>query len=93
MVPWMSLPPREKLPHVLTEATGLGKDKNGRITKEWWFLHHGRGMLGEPPRTSFLLQFTKARATLSAKACIEDNRVLTLISSEILKIIFIFFQT
>lgn len=55
MVPWMSLPPREKLPHVLTEATGLGKAENGRITMEWRFLHHGRGMLGEPPRTSFLL--------------------------------------
>lgn len=85
MVTWMSLPPREKLPQVITEATGLGRTENGRITMEWQFLHHGRGMLGEPPRTFPAYQ---RRAALSAKACTEDHKVLTLISSEFLKRIF-----
>lgn len=89
MVTWMSLPPREKLPHVITEATGLGRTENGRITMEWQFLHHGRGMLGEPPRTGFLLpSLPEPRAALSTKACSEDHKVLTLISSEFLKRIF-----
>lgn len=42
MVTWTELSPREKSPHVITEATGLGKEWNERITiKTTPFLQHG----------------------------------------------------